>query len=422
MNENGILYDAVVVGAGPAGSMTAYRLAKAGARVLITDAKTFPREKACGGGVQRKSCLSIPFAWHEVVRGTLQAITFSLNFGNRFTKTYPEPLVYSVLRSEFDEYLLLAAEGAGASVWQGVKAVEIVPQKTHVVVRTDKGNVRCRFVVGADGANSTVGRYLNRRDQFFWQAGLYCEVPSDYIEPNASRRDSMRIDWGTLPSGYAWIFPKCGYCNIGVGGPSAFGRLLRPYLAQFLKAERILKPAASEHVRFSGHQLPTFTTRTRLTGPRIMLVGDAAGLVEPFTGDGISYACHSARLASEVIIENLEKGEPVLDVYEQRVRSEIGSEIYWSRKLMSLAVTFPQAMYSVFRYKDSVWQTFCRILRGDSSFNELRKQVLGPLGLLWSPLSEFVDLCERRALAGDPNRKPWIRSIDGRLASILAEP
>jgi geranylgeranyl reductase family protein len=420
MNENGTLYDAVIVGAGPAGSMTAYRLAKAGARVLITDAKTFPREKPCGGGVQQKACRNIPFAWHAVVRGTLQAVTFSLNFGDRFTKTHSDPLVYSVLRSEFDEYLLLAAEEAGASVRQGVKTLEVADQRTHVVVRTDKGDIRCRFVVGADGANSTVGRCLNRRDQFFWQAGLYCEVPSDYIEPDGVHPDCMRIDWGTLPSGYAWVFPKSGSCNIGVGGPSAFGRLLRPYLAQFLKAEHILRPAASEHVRFSGHQLPTLTSQTRLTGPRILLVGDAAGLVEPFFGDGISYACHSARLASEVIVENLDKGEPLLGAYDQRVRSEIGSEIYWSRKLMSIAVTFPQAMYSVFRYRDSVWQTFCRILQGDSSFSELKKQVLGPLGLLWSPISGFVDLCDRRILAGDTGRKPWIRAVDGRLASILA--
>ncbi len=390
-------YDVIIVGAGPAGSMSAFHLAKAGARVLVLDAQRFPREKACGGGVQQRAAQRIPFDFSSVVRGKLSGVELTFNFGQNCLRTYPEHLVYSVLRSEFDQFLLDQAIQAGARVQHGVKVTSVSSEQLSATVRTNAGDLNARYVIGADGANSVVGRVLNRRDNYFWQAALYCEVPDEYLAENCIAHTNMRVDWGTLPSGYAWIFPKHGSANIGVGCPAALGRMLRPYLMNFINTEGVLKPFALQSLRFKGHQLPTLTTRTVLENSSILLVGDAAGLVEPFTGDGISQACHSAGLAAESILDSLDD-KCAQRTYTQKVLREIGSELIWSRKLLSLAVTFPHALYRAFKINDRVWDTFCRVLRAEESFKSVKAAALGPLELLWTPIEFIVERYEKKKI------------------------
>jgi flavin-dependent dehydrogenase len=254
-------------------------------------------------------------------------------------------------------------------------------------------------VVGADGANSVVGRGLNARENFFWQTGLYCEIPEARLRPTLVEPDMMRIDWGSLPCGYAWLFPKKDYVNVGVGCPAPLARFLRPYLNRFLSAEGLLRGSDRAGLRFAGHNLPTLTSRTRLAGGGVLLVGDAAGLVEPFTGDGISYACHSAEIAAESILAHLDGRTEGLGQYAERIWKEIGAELIWSRKLLSYSVTFPRLIYRLLHGNDKVWEVFCRVLRGQDTFESLKKTILGPLELLWAPLEHFVVRNERRKLA-----------------------
>ncbi|MCW5983221.1 MAG: geranylgeranyl reductase family protein [Bryobacteraceae bacterium] len=395
-------HDVIVVGGGPAGSLTAYHLAKAGLEVAILDAKRFPRDKPCGGGVQQRASQRIPFDWKSVVRGAMDAVEFSFGFEQRFRKTSPQPLVYSVLRTEFDELLLQAAIGAGAELSAGERVLSVGYESPDVVVvQTDRRGLRARFVVGADGANSMVGKNLNARGNFFWQVALYSEIPDRHVNGAASENSRMRIDWGSLPSGYAWVFPKHGSVNVGVGCPVAIGRYLRPYLSAFLQKEKILKPGAESNLRFSGHQLPTLTGRTKLATGRILLVGDAAGLVDPFTGDGISQACHSAEVAADTLVRNWDASDPVPAIYSERVWSEIGSDLLWARRLLSYAVSFPHLIYRLVRGNDSIWQAFCGVLMGEVSFKAFKKKVLGPLEVFWMPIQYFVESYEARKLA-DP--------------------
>ncbi len=394
-------FDVVVIGGGPGGSLTAYRLSKAGMRVLVVEADRFPREKPCGGGVQERASSRIPMAWHSAVQEELHEVFFSFGLRGGFSRRHSSTLVSSVLRAEFDQLLLEQAEKSGATVWQGCKANQIIVEgasTSGVTVLTTNGAARAQFAVGADGANSLVARQLNSRGCYYWQVALYCEIPEGYLLPESFQPSRMRIDWGTLPSGYGWIFPKKGSINVGVGCPLLIGRALRPYLKRFLEAERILKPNALGGLQFQGHQLPTLTARTRLSSSNLLLVGDAAGLVEPLTGEGISNACHSAEIASKFICEKLSSPSKEGDSYDNRIRREIGDEIELARQLLSVAVAFPRSLFRALQDNDIVWSVLCQILRGEDSFLALRRAIMGRFGSLWRPLCRFSEWFEQRRL------------------------
>jgi flavin-dependent dehydrogenase len=319
----------------------------------------------------------------------------SLTFGLREsrTRTYPEPLVLTVLRDEFDQHLLHSAEAMGATILDGVQARGFqFLTNGRVVVQTEKGDFTGDCLVGADGANSVVSPLLNPRSNYFWQAAVYCEVPEQILKASPGNCDNMRIDWGTLPSGYAWAFPKNGSINIGAGGPISIARNLRNYASRFASETGIVGANIASTLKFTGHQLPTLTKNTRFARKNVVLVGDAAGLVEPFTGDGISFACHSAQIAAGCIASKLRSGSRDMAAYNDQIMSTIGAELLTCRRLLSLSVAFPRRIHELFKANDFVWQVFCRVLRGEESFSRLKKEVLGPLRVA----SKIIDILSAR--------------------------
>src|SRR5579884_503675 len=336
-------YDVAIVGGGPAGSLTAYHLAKAGVRTAILDAQAFPRDKTCGGGLQHRASLHIPFDWRPALRSELDGVCFSYQCGPRFVKSHQSPLVYGILRHEFDALLLEHARAAGARLLERWRASSVSRNgDEYATIETSNGPIRARYVVGADGANSIVRQFVAKRSDYYWNVAISCEVPEQCCRAGASESSTIRIDWATLPSGYGWIFPKRGYLNIGVGGPPAVGRMLRPYVARLLETEGILRSGAGDSLHFRGHQLPTLLPSTPVSRCNVLLAGDAAGLVDPMTGDGISCALHSADILSKTLLELLRGEHDDTKLYDRRILKEIGPELFWSRKMLSFLVSFPR--------------------------------------------------------------------------------
>ncbi|MBC7928488.1 MAG: geranylgeranyl reductase family protein, partial [Bryobacteraceae bacterium] len=363
--------DIVVVGGGPAGSVAAAQLARQGCQVMLLDAKKFPREKACGGGIQHRCLPFLPTDFPSVTRSACTSVRLTHGLRSTHVKYAGRPVVHCVNRGEFDHYLLQTAAACGVQVREGVRVLAARPGDSAVSLDTTDGVMSARYVVAADGANSVVNQNMNPRSSFHWQTALYAEVEARRIGGSAPDPTEMRVDVNSLPSGYAWLFPKGNLVNIGAGAPNRFARLLTKYLAAFLKADgyRI------DDVKWRGHQLPTMTSRTVFAKARLFAIGDAAGMVEPLTGEGISYACHSAHLVAESISSNFDSADGAEEAYIDGVNAQIRSELAWSGRIVLFSSLFPKAFCAALG-SDKAWSLFFKVLTGELTFRDLERNLL----------------------------------------------
>ena len=318
-------HDVIVVGGGPGGSTTAWRLAQAGVRTLVLDAAEFPRVKICAGWVTPAALADVEVD-PETYPRTIQPFTACrLAFeGARHETRWDRPASYGILRREFDHYLLERAAKAGADVRCGMRVggVSVTPELARVA--TAQGEFEARVVVGAGGHHCPVARALGgisegeevvvaqeseTRLTPTQMAGLarFMDAPELYLEPDLR--------------GYGWYFPKGDWVNIGIGCTGGSDGSLpqrREALIAALRASGHL-PANLPIAPFKGH---AYVVRRqaprRLTGPRFCLVGDAAGLARDLSGEGIGPAIRSGLLAAEAVSAFLRRETP-LDSYAREV-------------------------------------------------------------------------------------------------------
>jgi geranylgeranyl reductase family protein len=302
-------FDVAVVGAGPAGSATALRVARAGAKVVLLDRARFPRDKPCGGGLTGRALRHAPCAVDPVVEHVVDRFRIRLRYGRSFTRRHEQPLVLMTQRRRLDLHLAEQAAAAGAEFRDSCRITEVEVADTHVDIRADGAAIRADALVGADGANGVVARATGLGEGIV--TGVALEANVAYGDIDAERIDQTAVvELGVVPGGYGWVFPKGDHANLGVGGWGSEGPRLREHLAR-LATEHGVAQAALRDLR--GHRLPMRRPGTGSAHGRVLLVGDAAGLVDPLSGDGMYEAFVSAQLAAEAILA----GE--LGAYAQRL-------------------------------------------------------------------------------------------------------
>jgi geranylgeranyl reductase family protein len=320
-------FDAIVVGAGPAGSSSAYRLARAGVRVLILEKASFPRDKPCGGGISSRAMRELPIDPGPVVEQVADRMELSFRGGRPFVRGGHGPLAYLTQRRRLDQFLAEQTTHAGAQLRDGVQVSEISPTG----VRADGQWIQGELLIGADGANGPSARALGLAGQRIYGVALEGNLPYGPADPERWR-DRVVIELGTVPGGYCWIFPKGDHINVGVGGWENTGPTLRSHMKAFCE-RRGFDHSKLEAVR--GYRLPGRPPDAALARGRALLVGDAAGLVDPLWGDGMYSAFVSSRLATEASLDLLAGKADGLDRYARSVVFELAPmmRFAWNAKV-----------------------------------------------------------------------------------------
>ena len=291
-------YDALVVGAGPAGSATAVHLARGGADVLLADKAAFPRDKPCGGGLTGRALRHAPCDVTPVVEHVVDRFRLRLRYGRQFTRSHHEPLILMTQRRRLDAHLAAEAENAGADVRLGAPVSEIAVDDTAIAATVAGERVAAGVLVGADGANGIVARSTGLGDGIVRGVAIEGNVAWETLGRDPYEGTAV-VELGVVPGGYGWVFPKGDHANLGVGGWGSEGPRLRDHLARLARAHGV---APEELTETKGHRLPMRRIGTASAAGRTLLVGDAAGLVDPLSGDGMYEAFVSAELAAAAIL------------------------------------------------------------------------------------------------------------------------
>ena len=369
-------FDAVVVGAGPAGSTTARELAAAGARVLIVDRAEWPRYKACGGGVPLRAERLLPFPIDSVVEDSVSRIEMSARGEMAFTKRSRGPFARMVMRDRFDALLLEHAQRAGAELRTGTVVREL-DLNGHARIRAEGFEAEAEVLICADGAHSPVGRMAGLGTDLAECAAWEVEVRGRPRDASVGEATTL-IDLGYDPWGYAWLFPKAELLSIGIVLPREEAGQMKALVDRYL--ERLgLRDAEVEVAR--GHKIRFRRGGEAVASERVALAGDAAGLADEFTAEGISYAIHSGRLAARATLRAL-GGEGDLRSYQDELEAEIQPELNAARVIaymfygMLKRARRPWMLAS--EHTPFLWGSLFAVQRGESSYAREAKRA-GPL-------------------------------------------
>lgn len=364
-------FDVAIVGAGPAGSSLAFSLSKSGLSTILFDRENFPRNKLCGGGLPAKVLDILPFNIDHLIENKVDSIGLSWKLGNDFFKTYPKPLIYTVDRSKFDNFIVNLAKQAGTVFCDGEPATAFNFENNLFKISTIKRNISARVLVGADGSHSKVAEFLSLWPIDYSHIALQVEVSSELISRKRFGKTSILLDWGFLNDGYAWVFPKDEKALIGVQVPIKQGQKANSYLLDFLSYIGIDK----KNVKVEGHLIPHRIRNNSISKENALLVGDAAGLADYWTGEGMYYALKSSQIASKHILSFLRGEVATMKGYDLEINSSIMPELRASRDFSNLFNHFGKITFVAIKKYDYAWDVLCRIMRGDRTFNEAKKRL-----------------------------------------------
>lgn len=398
-------YDVIVVGAGPAGNAAAYALAKGGAKVALIEKQKLPRHKTCGGGMPMmvSQLLELEAMRDLAPEAFVEADTRLM----RHTWNFADPVLASmnlvetdcennrnrlslwmVRRSVFDNALAQRAAAAGAELRDGL-AIRIIdfetPADQPLTVRAEGisggWEATADTLIGADGANGIVARTVGLRRERALAIAIEAEVPHKWGDGHADlRQEVCHLEYGAVKRGYAWVFPKGDHLNVGAGvfrprsaegrGDSSVRDELHNAILDYLRMLGV--PKSQNELVFHAHPLPIWDGLARLQTKdnRVLLAGDAAGLINPFFGDGILHALKSGQIAAKCILDDDRTS------YTKAIGAEFQTNFDAALKLAKFFYQFPNFCYQHGVKRPHATETAARLLSGDIQFDNISGRVL----------------------------------------------
>ena len=363
-------WDVAVLGAGPAGLAAAHAAASAGARTIVLERSAHPRYKTCGGGLIGASIaaarqISVP------ARAHIHAATFTHNGRRRFTRRRSTgPLLTMVRREDFDDALRQAAIGAGAAVREHCMVRAIEQDDDLVRARlADGSTVVARTLIGADGSAGISARHVGVRLAQV-DLGLEVELPiPDDLQQRWHNR--LLIDWGPIPGSYGWVFPKGDVLTVGVIAARGRGDETRQYLRRFVHR---LGLASIEPNQDSGHLTKCRTSDSPLRRGRVLVAGDAAGLLEPWTREGISFALRSGSAAgtAAAACAHLDRYQvhDGLDRYVSAIEQTLVPEMAAGRRILAAFSKHPGLFHAALATPPG-WRRFVKFCLSELPFSSM---------------------------------------------------
>jgi geranylgeranyl reductase family protein len=306
-------FDAIIVGAGPSGCAAAYDLAAAGRSVLLLDRHAFPRRKPCAGALTLKTVHALRFSIEPAVRTIANGIRVSRDLSEDVELRSQRPICLMTVRSELDEFCLNRTIEAGARFQLIDDVIALEELADHVTVRTPQTAYQASFVIGADGANSKVRLLLG--EQKWFRRALAIEAHA----PVHERAKPLELEFGVVPRGYGWSFHKGDHLNVGLYTEAPGIKLTRGSLAAYLKRKFLRE----DFDHFVGHYLGVGGLQYTSRHPRIFLVGDAAGMTDPLSGEGICNAIKSGQAAAEAILNHSDTAHAAYEQNLEEIRNDL---------------------------------------------------------------------------------------------------
>ncbi|HXP85917.1 MAG TPA: NAD(P)/FAD-dependent oxidoreductase [Bryobacteraceae bacterium] len=363
-----------VLGGGPAGSFAAERLSRAGLKTMLFDEK-LAWEKPCGGGLTYKAYSEYPFLLdNDTPKKVVRQTVIGAPKAGEATMTLTRPLViYS--RRELNGMLLKRAENAGTAIEK--TRVQALEQRSNGgwKIRTREGVAEADFCIVATGARNPL-----REVGTEWSAGDTMSALGYYVP---AERDRIDIQFLEGLEGYIWVFPRCGHLSVGICGKGEPAQSLRVRLEAYMDQHTISRKDAV----FYSHMLPSLESpgwrRNRVSGPGWMAVGDAGGLVDPITGEGLYYAMRSGDLASQVVLDDAHGFAEKAHAYRSAVAREFVLDLEFAAMLSKRVFlgkfmfnTVPQRMVQFMRKSPRFRDLMQDLFAGTQPYLGLRNRLL----------------------------------------------
>jgi geranylgeranyl reductase family protein len=361
------MFDCIIVGAGPGGSSSAYHLGKKGHSVLVLDKASFPRSKSCGGGVSPAIAKWFDFDFSPVVQNQVSQVKYTFKMGDPAeVKLKGVTPMWMVQRSEFDNFLIEQAIGQGVEFQSGVEVQGVKLEGDTWQVNTSDGQFQGKYLIAADGAKSMMAKLLG-----FTQPATVTAA-SLQVPGEVSDRQQVTgfFDFGSLKNGFMWCFPKkdgYSFSAAYVRNPKGDTGELRKQLNKYAELFN-LDPSQGE---YTEHPLNLWQEDRPLHSDRALLVGEAAGMVDPLIGEGIRPALYTGVQAATAVSSAISGDANALSNYSETVNQEWGANLAKADFIAGLFFKAPKIAYKLGVKRPSAGQLMGKILCGELSYSQV---------------------------------------------------